>query len=401
MNPQIETINGQKASVSIKDFAPIEKLETGKNSASDAYNITEYQWVENILTITPFVYADNSIGLTTAIKIGSRSKPEGVMQRSIITERSIDVEENRIRPGYSLVIGGMRKTEKRDVVRGIPFLKDLPILGALFSSRDFEEKGTEIIFILTPSISSGSREHRDVINEIQIRFADPDVKQGLEDILKDPLGSTTYTNIVEKEAAQAGIDRVKAELLRQQTEDKAVSEKQLADEAAQEAAKLRQEAERLESQAQKELDEAKKAVQRTKAAQTTTEQERSKASELEAQKQQAIKEAENANKASQQAKVAAAEAARKAKQQESHAKQALEEAHEAKEAARIASEKAAQKAKEAAEEKARKEAEEKVRRQAEKKALKEAEEKARREAEEQQRQHQQELPAQQSPSNSS
>ncbi|HDS83784.1 MAG TPA: hypothetical protein ENN97_01095, partial [Phycisphaerales bacterium] len=137
LNPTLESVNAQPATVTIKDHAPIEAVKTGLGGASSVYNITEYVWVENTLSVTPHVYADGSIGLVTDIKIGSRSKPEGVVQRAIITERSINVAENRILPGESLIIGGMRKTEKRSVIRGIPFFKDLPLLGVLFSSKDF------------------------------------------------------------------------------------------------------------------------------------------------------------------------------------------------------------------------------------------------------------------------
>ena len=42
-------------------------------------------------------------------------------------------------------IGGLRKTERRDVIRGIPFLKDIPVLGVLFSRRDFEERVVEMV----------------------------------------------------------------------------------------------------------------------------------------------------------------------------------------------------------------------------------------------------------------
>ena len=89
------------------------------------------------------------------------------MQTAIITERSIDVEENRIAPGDSLVIGGMRKSEERSVVRGVPFFKDIPIFGVLFSSKDYEEKATEIIFILTPTISSGGIPNAEMLDEIR------------------------------------------------------------------------------------------------------------------------------------------------------------------------------------------------------------------------------------------
>jgi len=211
LNPTLETINGQVATVSIRDYAPIEKI-VSKEGFDEPFGLTDYVWVEDTLTVTPSVFADGSIGLKTSIKIGSKSKPEGVVQTSIITERSIDVAENRIKPGESLVIGGMRKSEKRSVVRGVPFFKDIPIIGVLFSSKDFEEKATEIIFILTPSISSGSVEHAGVVEEIRKKHASPSYKTGLDQILGDPFGSDIYTDVIERKAVEAETARLKAQI---------------------------------------------------------------------------------------------------------------------------------------------------------------------------------------------
>ncbi|MCK5172837.1 MAG: hypothetical protein KAR47_05565, partial [Planctomycetes bacterium] len=211
LNPTLETVNGKRATVSIRDFAPIDKIVV-KAGFDEPFRMTDYEWVEDTLTVTPHVFADGSIGLTTDIKIGSKSKPEGVIQTSIITERTINIEENRIAPGQSLIIGGMRKSEKRSVVRGVPFFKDLPIIGVLFSSKDYEEKATEIIFILTPSISSGSVEHSKIVEEIRKKHASPKFETGLTDMLTDPFGSTVYTDVVEQKAIEAETERIKAEM---------------------------------------------------------------------------------------------------------------------------------------------------------------------------------------------
>ncbi|RKY24838.1 MAG: hypothetical protein DRP62_02795, partial [Planctomycetota bacterium] len=178
MNPTIETVNGKTAKILSRDDVPITKIVTEKNTPP--YSLTEYQWVEDSLEVTPHVFADGSIGLKTNIKFGSSSKPKGVVQESVITERSVSVAENRIRPGMSLIIGGLRKTEKREVIRGAPFLKDIPIIGLLFSSRDFEESGSELIFILTPSISSGGMEYTEMLEQVKQKQAPIEYKQGLE-----------------------------------------------------------------------------------------------------------------------------------------------------------------------------------------------------------------------------
>lgn len=178
MNPTLETVNGQKAKITSRDNVPIEKIVTERDVLP--YSITEYQWVEDTLEVTPHVFTDGSIGLATTIKLGSRSKPEGAVQASIITERSINVAENRIRPGDSLIIGGIRKTVERGVIRGTPFLKDIPIIGVLFSSKDFEERSTELIFILTPSISSGGVEHARMMEEVRRKYARPKYEAGAD-----------------------------------------------------------------------------------------------------------------------------------------------------------------------------------------------------------------------------
>ena len=128
MNPTLETLNGKTASVSIMDLAPIEKTVSGRGVDPDtgdtittSYELIDYRPVRDTLTVTPYVYSDGYIGLKTSIVVGSKSKPEGITQESIITERSIEVAENRIKPGSSLVIGGMRKSEKRSIIRGVPF----------------------------------------------------------------------------------------------------------------------------------------------------------------------------------------------------------------------------------------------------------------------------------------
>ena len=329
LNPTLETVNGQKATVTIKDFAPTQKVQLGQGTNNEVYNITEYIWVENTLTVTPFVYSDGSIGLTTDIKIGSRSKPEGVVQRAIITERSINVAENRIQPGQSLIIGGMRKSEKRSVVRGIPFFKDLPLIGILFSSKDFEEKGTEIIYILTPSISSGGQDHSKVVQDIRIKHADPEYKMGLKQMLTEPFDSGVYGTMVEKQASDAELNKMQAELDREHALIRAQTEKERADRIAAEADKLRAKANQMTAQARKAAAEAEKAAAAAAAATTLTEAERTRAMELQKQKDAALAAAEQALQAADQADRDAAQAAQQAQdaaQQVTRTEQAAAEA---------------------------------------------------------------------------
>ena len=331
LNPTLETINGQEATVSIRDYAPIEKI-VSKPGFDEPFNLTDYVWVEDRLTVTPSVFADGSIGLKTDIIIGSKSKPEGVVQTSIITERSIKVAENRITPGESLVIGGMRKSEKRSVVRGVPFFKDIPIIGVLFSSKDFEEKATEIIFILTPSISSGSIEHKKIVEQIRQKHALVKPKGSLGEAFTDPFGTGAYTDVIERKAVDAEIARLRAEI-----EAAAMSKDVEKMKDALSTARLQLDAEKLRvkkaqtekdkaiaeagmaaAQAQKARDAADKVKAEAQAAKIVADEAEKKAQTLlkqaESEKTKAQKAAQELTKIKAEAEVVKAEAAKTAVQ---------------------------------------------------------------------------------------
>lgn len=178
MNPKLEVINGRKAKILTSEYVPMPKEVITKEITP--YMTTEYKDVIDSLEITPHAFADGSIGLETKAVISSKNIPEGVKQIPILTRREIAIEENRIRPGESLVIGGMRKSEERSVIRGVPVLKDIPGVGILFSSKDFEERAKEVIFIITPSISSGGMPHSQMVEEVRKRHEPPVSSEALE-----------------------------------------------------------------------------------------------------------------------------------------------------------------------------------------------------------------------------
>lgn len=210
MNPTLEAVNGQESTITISERVPHDEIRTyDRDSLINVRRI--YVQVTDTLRVTPHVFADGYIGLKTYVLIGSRITPDGVTQIPIVTKREVTNTENRIRQGESLVIGGIRKVEQRSVIRGVPFLKDIPILGILFSSKDFEERAKEIIFILTPTISTDGIPNKDIIADIQRKHA-PIKQSDLIESIKDPLGAGAYTDLVEAEAIHAEVGRVKAEM---------------------------------------------------------------------------------------------------------------------------------------------------------------------------------------------
>jgi Flp pilus assembly secretin CpaC len=304
MNPTLEVVNGQTAEVRSSEHLPLQETFIRSTDSDFFETKTEYIDVIDSLQITPHVFAGGLIGLDTVVVLGARSIPEGVKQVPVVTERKVTNKENRIRQGQSLIIGGIRKVEERSVVRGVPFLKDIPGLGVLFSSKDAEERAIETLFILTPTISTEGIPNKEMVDMIQKKRAKPQYEWGWDEAFKDPLGYGAYTDHVEKQAAEAEYERFKAELDKAAAQgeveqvkkellkaaEQVIAEKAKAGRAQAEARKAQQEAEQAKQafiNAQKEDEEGKTAVEKPseakedKTEQTTQQQQQEEAEETE------------------------------------------------------------------------------------------------------------------------
>jgi len=265
MNPTLEVVNGQQARIETKEHVPLQQISIRGALDSFLETRTEYYDVIDSLQITPHVFADGYIGLETNAKISAKLTPEGIVQIPIVTERTISNKENRIRHGESLIIGGIRKSEKRDVIRGVPVFKDIPVIGGLFSGRDFEERAKEIIFILTPTISTGGMPNKELVEQIRQKHEPPIPYEELHRAILDPFGFDAHDRerqrqLLEAEEArmQAEAEKSRARMEVRRATEQADAARRRAVEAQAELERLRLEAERARLEAEKIKAEADK-----------------------------------------------------------------------------------------------------------------------------------------------
>jgi Flp pilus assembly secretin CpaC len=267
MNPTLEVINGKTAKISSSQHVPLQKitklLPGGGGELTTLLTETEYVDVVDSLEITPHVFADGYIGLETDILLGSKLTPEGVKQLPIVTMKEIQNKENRIRKGESLVIGGIRKTEKRDVARGVPFLKDIPVLGLLFSGRDFEERVVETIFILTPTISTGGIPNKEMVEKLKRKHRSP-TSEGLDEIIADPFGIEAGEKARQLEASEVERIRLDAESEKARARYDVREAEEQAKRAEAELNRVKAEAEAKVKAAEEAAEKAKEEAERAK-----------------------------------------------------------------------------------------------------------------------------------------
>lgn len=146
--PNLVAINGQDASFLAGGEVPI-PITT--NNTVDV----QFKQFGVRLNFTPAILNENTIRLKVAPEISEPDYTQSVTLSgytipSFNTRRVETVVE--LGTGQSFAIGGLLSEKVRAIARKVPALGDVPILGALFSSTDFQSSETELVVLVTPEL---------------------------------------------------------------------------------------------------------------------------------------------------------------------------------------------------------------------------------------------------------
>jgi pilus assembly protein CpaC len=107
------------------------------------------------LAFTPVVMSEGRISLKVSTEVSELSN-EGAVILSNISIPALKVRRAEtvveLPSGGSLVMAGLLSDQSKQALSGYPGLKNLPILGALFASRDFLKNETELVVLVTPYV---------------------------------------------------------------------------------------------------------------------------------------------------------------------------------------------------------------------------------------------------------
>lgn len=114
------------------------------------------------LTFTPQVLSEGRISLKIETVVSELTNEGAIVMDSMAVPalKSREAQSTVELPsGGSLAIAGLIRDEVRQNIDGFPGLKNLPVLGTLFRSRDFIKEETELVVIVTPyTVRSVSRD---------------------------------------------------------------------------------------------------------------------------------------------------------------------------------------------------------------------------------------------------
>lgn len=112
------------------------------------------------LAFTPTVLSDGLVNLKIEPEVSQldNSHPvqlAGISVPPLIVRRASTTVE--LRDGQSFVIGGLLQSNGKSAIRQLPWLGDVPVLGALFRSTEYQKDETDLAIIVTPRLVRPAR----------------------------------------------------------------------------------------------------------------------------------------------------------------------------------------------------------------------------------------------------
>jgi type IV pilus assembly protein PilQ len=144
-NPRITTMDNREASILVGKEIPLIVADEAGNP------ITELTKVGIMLRVIPHVNSDRTITLDMHPEV-SDLQSESTAQGGVIISTNEADTRVVVKNGETAVIGGLIKNSQTSVKIGVPILKDIPVLGWLFTSSSKADKKQELVIFVTPTI---------------------------------------------------------------------------------------------------------------------------------------------------------------------------------------------------------------------------------------------------------
>jgi pilus assembly protein CpaC len=147
--PNLIAMNGQQASFLAGGEFPVPVLQTGNNNTGITIVWKEYGIR---LNFKPTIIDEDHIRLelepeVSTIDFANGIRFNGFVVPALRTRRAKTGVE--LRDGQSFALAGLLDNSETKTLSRIPIVSDIPVIGALFKSKSFEKKETELMFFVT------------------------------------------------------------------------------------------------------------------------------------------------------------------------------------------------------------------------------------------------------------
>jgi len=166
--PSVLVLDNHTASIHVGDQQPIQSQSTTTTGGNVQNSIT-YKDTGVKLQVTPSVNDGGLVTLDIDQSVTDVGPVDAATRQRSFLERTVS-SRVAIRSGESVVLGGLIRDNETEGKSGVPLLKDIPGIGALFSTTTKASTRTELLIFITPRVMESEQDLRDLNQEMRSRM---------------------------------------------------------------------------------------------------------------------------------------------------------------------------------------------------------------------------------------
>jgi pilus assembly protein CpaC len=154
--PTVSAVSGENAKFTVGGEVPIPSAPvctTNGTVTNCSPGGATYQPYGITLNFSPIVLSEGRILMHLATEVTELDYQTSVIIQGVVVP-GLRTRKNEttveIPSGGSIASAGLLESTTQQVINGFPGLMNLPILGALFRSRDYQKEETELLIVVTP-----------------------------------------------------------------------------------------------------------------------------------------------------------------------------------------------------------------------------------------------------------
>ena len=162
--PSIMTMDNEEASIVVGQEIPITTGETLSGSNSNPFRSVTRQEIGVKLVVRPQINEGNAVKMYINQEVSSIFGPLGEMSTDLITNKRNIKTTVLVEDGETIVLGGLIDDNVQELVKKVPFLGDIPLLGRLFKTTSISRTKRNLMVFLRPTIVRDSNDVRAISN---------------------------------------------------------------------------------------------------------------------------------------------------------------------------------------------------------------------------------------------
>jgi general secretion pathway protein D len=172
-SPQVLVLDHNVATLQVGSQVPIPtaQVQSTITTGAPVVNTIDYRDTGVILRVSPRVNSNGLITLDIAQEVSdvATTTVPATLNAPTFNQRRIESTVT-VQDGETIALGGLIKDNGSVSKTGVPFLSDIPILGALFRENDNSKTRTELLVLLSPKVVHDAQEARQVTDELRRRL---------------------------------------------------------------------------------------------------------------------------------------------------------------------------------------------------------------------------------------